>query len=132
MMTLPTTPTITLTRDQIRALDCAVKYPSQATVRLILNRERHKLDDVYVLINAGLVAWLPNDNYNFMATDAGRAYHRRYHAIEKLKSAGWQVEATHLANWFIVTTPGKQAGMLEYDSLDAAWDTVLASAAVQS
>jgi len=124
----PETKAITLTSAQIKALDCACKCPSQATVR----GKRHQFTDVHTLVEYGLVEWLHRETYNFMATDKGRAYHQRYHAIEKLKSAGWQIEATALRGWFIVTTPTRQQGMDKYDSIDAAWDTVLASEAVQS
>lgn len=111
---------ITLTRDQIRALDCAVKYPSQATVR----RARHKLDDVYALVAAGLVEWLHREHYNFIATEAGRAYYQRHHAIEKLKSAGWQVYQTPDARTWILATP-ERGEHGAYRTEAEAWDSVL-------
>lgn len=128
MITQTETQVITLTAPQLKALICACKYPSQATVR----GKRHQFTDVHTLVEYGLVEWLHREQYNFIPTDKGRAYNTRYHAIEKKKSEGWQVYPLEPGgtNWYVLATPSGEHGL--YESESAAWNTALASAAVQS
>lgn len=120
----PQTSTITLTPVQIKALDCAVVSPSQASTR------HHARADVAVLVEHQLVRWL--DPVNFINTPTGIAYHRRIHAIEKLKSIGWQVYPLEYSQlrWWVLATPSNEHGL--YESEAAAWNTALESERVQA